>query len=253
MRVKLADMCADADTLAAGLKENGSQHRRYKLYTSMERALGILVSGNMYFSNGSRWNDLQDRQLMARSHQYGGCFSWSTVENIAMWMLYGGEGGKKGAMLDFPQRVMLEMLKTKSLEIGSFQENAFVPAATVTAGRDFTINLTDVVYSQLSTNGEKATLTMGDEHVVVPTETLGHPDIFHKYYAWAYERECRLVIHISEHVQAEMGAAAPVARLRLSDAAVREMKDHLYRSPVFEGSCDLGKPSKLYRQVDWRI
>ena len=83
MRVKLADMCADADTLAAGLKENGSQHRRYKLYTSMERALGILVSGNMYFSNGSRWNDLQDRQLMARSHQYGGCFSWSTVENIA--------------------------------------------------------------------------------------------------------------------------------------------------------------------------
>ena len=168
-------------------------------------------------------------------------------------MLYGGEGGKKGAMLDFPQCVMLSLLKTKSLELGSFQVNAFVPAATLTTGCDFTINLTDVAYSQLSAKGDKATLTLGDEHVVVPTETLEHPDIFHKYYAWAYERECRLVIHISEHVQAEMGAAAPVARLRLSDAAVREMKDHLYRSPVFEGSCDLGKPSKLYRQVDWRI
>ena len=93
MRVKLTDMCADADTLAAGLKENGSQHRRYKLYTSMERALGILVSGNMYFSNGSRWNDLQDRQLMARSHQYGGCFSWSTVETCGCCT--GERAGKK--------------------------------------------------------------------------------------------------------------------------------------------------------------
>ena len=35
MRHKLTDICNDANTLAAGLQENGRQHRRYKMYTSM--------------------------------------------------------------------------------------------------------------------------------------------------------------------------------------------------------------------------
>ena len=91
MRSKLMDICTTADNLAMGLSKNGLQHRRYKMYTSMERALEILRSGNMYFSTGRNWNDLQDRELMSRGRQYGGCYSWSTVENIAMWMLYGAE------------------------------------------------------------------------------------------------------------------------------------------------------------------
>ena len=113
MRSKLVDICTTADNLAMGLSENGLQHRRYKMYTSMERALEILRSGNMYFSTGRNWNDLQDRQLMSRGRQYGGCYSWSTVENIAMWMLYGAECGKNGAMLDFPQSIMAELVSSE--------------------------------------------------------------------------------------------------------------------------------------------
>ena len=253
MRAKLGKICGNADTLANGLKENGGQHRRYKMYTTMERALSILKSGNMYFSDGNRWNDLQDRQLMARSKQYGGCFSWSTVENIAMWMLYGGECGKTGAMLDFPRRVMLELLKTQRIELGDFTENTFAAKATLTAGRDFSIYLTDVVYSDSCAEGRKVKLTLGDEHVIVPVEALENLDILHKYYAWAYERECRFMIRISEHVQAEMDADAHIARLHLSDKALREMQANLYRSPVYEGECNWGVPSKLYQQVDWNI
>lgn len=253
MRTRLEDICTNANTLANALRENGCKHRRYKMYTTMERARSILKSGDMYFSDGSGWNDLQDRRLMARSHQYGGCFSWSTVENIAMWMLYGGECGKAGAMLDFPQRVMLELLKTQTIELGDFLENAFVPKVVLTAGRDFTIYLTDVVYSELCANGSKVKLTLGDEHVSVPIKTLENPDIFHKYYAWAYERECRFMIRISEHVREKMDTAPHMARLHLSDKALCEMKENLYSSPVYEGECNLGTISKLYQQVDWNI
>ena len=206
----------------------------------------------MYFSNGDKWNDLQDRALMKRCHQYGGCFSWSTVENIAMWMLYGGECGKKGAMLDFPQSTMLELLETKSIELGSFDKASFEPKITLSAEKDFTISLTDVVYSQFSAKGDKATLTLGDEHAVVPAEILNHVDIFHKYYAWAYEHECRLIIHINKEIMNDQDMP-PVARIHLSDTALRTLKGNLYRSPVFKGSSDLGQPSKLYRQVDWSL
>lgn len=252
MKHKLAAICADATTLAAGLQENGCQHRRYKMYTSMERALGILFSGNMYFSNGHTWNDLQDRKLMERCHQYGGCFSWSTVENIAMWMLYGGECGKKGAMLDFPQSIMLELLKSENIELGFFEKGEFVPKATLSAGKDFTIGLTDVVYSQFSSKGDKVTLTLGDEHIIVPADMLDHEEIFHKYYAWAYEHECRLIIHINQDIMTGQ-EMPPIARIHLSDAALRTMKGNLYRSPVFNGSSDLGQPSKLYQQVEWSL
>lgn len=252
MRSKLIDICTTADNLAMGLSQNGLQHRRYKMYTSMERALGIILSGNMYFSTGRRWNDLQDRELMSRERQYGGCYSWSTVENIAMWMLYGAEGGKKGAMLDFPRRVMAELLSSEYIEVGSFENGTFVTKAKLLAGQDFNIKLIDVIYSQFSNKGDKVMLTLGDEHVTVPVERLNHADIFHKYYAWVYERECRLIIRINEDVM--MDAELPsTARIHLSENAVRMMKDNLYRSPIFDGNCDLGKPSKLFNLVEWKL
>ena len=156
-------------------------------------------------------------------------------------------------MLDFPRHIMLELLKTKSIELGDFLENTFVPKVTLMADRDFSICLTDVVYSQVCANGSKVKLTLGDEHVSVPVKTLGDPDVFHKYYAWAYERECRFMIRISEHVQAELYTAPYMARLHLSNEALHEMKENLYCSPIYEGNCDLGTPSNLYQQVDWNI
>lgn len=252
MRSKLMDICTTADNLAMGLSKNGLQHRRYKMYTSMERALEILRSGNMYFSTGRNWNDLQDRELMSRGRQYGGCYSWSTVENIAMWMLYGAECGKNGAMLDFPKSIMAELVSSEYIEVGSFENGTFVTKAKLLAGQDFHIKLIDVIYSQFSKKGDRVMLTLGDEHVIVPAECLNHADIFHKYYAWAYERECRLIIHVNEGVMADM-ELPPVARIRLSENAVRIMKDNLYRSPIFDGSCDLGKPSKLFNLVEWKL
>ena len=49
-------------------------------------------------SNGANWNDVNDRTLMEANNAYGLCLSCSTRENIAMWMLYGANHGKEGAM-----------------------------------------------------------------------------------------------------------------------------------------------------------
>ena len=105
----LKDVILNNTPLSMVLKESGKQHRSYNMYTSMERALGVLLNGEIFLSNGARWNDVNDRYLMDSKNAYGLCLSCSTRENIAMWMLYGAENGKKGAML---KRIGIESRKS---------------------------------------------------------------------------------------------------------------------------------------------
>ena len=86
MKATLKDMCR-LDDIENGLKNNAEAHRNYKLYTSMGNALGIILTGHLYISNGENWNDVPDRNQMQEKDSFGLCFSCSTVENIAMWML----------------------------------------------------------------------------------------------------------------------------------------------------------------------
>ena len=118
--IPLHEMKSSHEALKNGLQENGRRHRSYNMYTSMERALSLVVTGNLYISDGQHWNDLPDREIMKDNRAYGICFSCSTLENIAMWMLYSGNHGQSGAMIQFPPFVMKEILKTPELEIGSF-------------------------------------------------------------------------------------------------------------------------------------
>ncbi len=54
---KLKDSIKNADKLAETLKKNGASHQSYKSYMSMERALGFLVSGDLFLFDGSNWNE----------------------------------------------------------------------------------------------------------------------------------------------------------------------------------------------------
>jgi len=54
----------DSGKLACFLKKKAESSRNLKVYTSMERALGILVSGDIYLTPGSTWNDEEDFKLM---------------------------------------------------------------------------------------------------------------------------------------------------------------------------------------------
>ena len=121
--LSLKKMIDNNMSLSEGLKQNGEQHRNYDMYTSMERALGVLLNGEIFLTNGARWNDVNDRYLMDIKKAYALCLSCSTKENIAMWMLYGAEHGKKGAMLRLYPSIMKELIAVDTVELGNFKKD----------------------------------------------------------------------------------------------------------------------------------
>ena len=241
--------------LAERLENSGKSHRRYKKYTSMEKALAFLLDGHLYLGDGSNWNDTADGKQMLSKESYATCLSYSTEQNIAMWMLYGAEKGKKGAVIDFLPSVMKSIMNSQTIEVGKFSKNGkFNPDRKLSIGKnDFRIFLTDVVYIQEKQN-KRLFITHGDEHITADIGTIDNRDIFYKTYPWAYEKECRLVVQLSplqflESKQKEL----TTIRLTVPPRELRAMRDQLIRSPIYAGGTDYGKVSNLTQSIEWNL
>ncbi len=251
----LRKMVEDSIPLSEVLKKNAEQHRNYDMYTSMERALGVLLNGEIYLSNGAGWNDVNDRYLMDIKKSYALCLSCSTRENIAMWMLYGAEHGKKGAMLKLYPSIMKELIEVEMIEIGTFKKDGtFAVAYTLRNKKDFVAYLTDVVYTDPCNNG-KIRLSVGESHIIVDESILDDPDVFHKNYAWSYEKECRYVIKLTEkwNVIARKEKLTSI-RVKMSSSSIKKMsEERLVRSPVYSGGVACGVISSLTNEVDWNL
>ena len=271
MLTKLKDLIDNRDALANGLRQCGESHRRYNLYTSMERALGLLLNGNLYLSNGTKWNDKHDRDAMSAKKTYAVCMSYATVENVAMWMLYGSNRGKQGAMISFPPSVIKEILNVDHIELGNFGDDGlFISDNDNIIDRNgFRIFASDMLYTENCNEREKEQkqgfheknnekmrrITHADEHVTVRKEIIDHEDIFYKDIAWQYEKECRLIVKLSsEWATRANDKSMGFIRIVLSDKALRELrKDRLTRSPVYYKGTDYGKPSELIGSVLWEL
>lgn len=251
----LKDVKQNKTPLSVVLKESGKQHRSYNMYTSMERALGVLLNGEIFLSNGAKWNDVNDRYLMDSKNAYGLCLSCSTRENIAMWMLYGAENGKKGAMLKLYPSVMKELVEAATVELGSFNKNGKFKAAHVLVNKkDFESYLTDVVYTDACSDG-KVRLTLGESHITEDMSVLNDPDVFHKNYAWSYEKECKYIIKLKSNWSAIAKREALTSiRVKMPSSSLNEMsEERLVRSPVYSGGVACGVCSELTNDVDWDL
>ncbi len=252
----LKNMLSDPESLAKGLRKNGESHTCYKMYTRMERALNILLSGHLYLSNGFSWNDRNDEKEMQEKGVYGLCLSCSTKENVAMWMLYSGDKGKNGAMVNFYRSVMLELLSSEQIELGGFDENGkFQTVRKLSRAKgDYKIFLTDIIYTDFCRNGI-VKLTVNEDHETADQTVLDHSDIFPKNYAWSYEKECRLIVRLSD--KAEKWAEKenrPFIRLTMSAQSLRKMKENrIVRSPIYTGGVEYGVPSELAGSVKWNL
>lgn len=252
---KLKDCVGSSRALSEALQENGATHKNYKTYTSMERALGLLQSGQLYLFDGSKWNDTCDQKAMKIKGTFAKSFSWSTTENIAMWMLYGGSKGKKGAMLNFYPSTIEELMSLKNIDLGSFEVNGkFKVANTLSAPDDYKIFVTDVIYTEDCKN-EKVKLTLGDDHITASKTVLDDNNIFCKKYPWSYERECRLVVDLSETWKEQaVRDKLNCVRLTISEPSLRRLRaDRLIRSPIYSNGTDNGKPSLLTGDVEWDL
>ncbi len=244
----------DPDALRKGLRINGELHKNYKLYTSIDRALAVLVTGEIFLTNGGSWNDIDDHGLMDKNNAFGICLSCSTSENIAMWMLYGEKSGQRGAMLDFPGSVMKEILRCETLELGRFNKWGTFEAKHTLEKPNFDIFLTDVLYYDECNKG-RVRLTLGEQHDVADRTVLEGKEIFSKKFGWSYEKECRLTARLSdEMMKVSKDEELYAVRAVLSQKARRIMnQDRLYRSPVFKGGVSVGKQSALTGRIDWEI
>ena len=220
------------------------------------KSLEFFVSGDFYVSNGRFWNDRIDKQLLNSKGCFAACFSYSTRENIAMWMLYGADKGKRGALLNFFPSVMRSFLDVDSIELGAFDDKRkFISKYTLLKNRnDFSTFITDVIYEDFCKDG-KCKLTLNDEHTTASKSILDHPSIFPKNITWQYERESRLVVKPSKKwlLKSESEKLSHI-RLKVSKENLRKMDEsRLVRSPVYSGNVDYGMPSKLSGDVIWEL
>lgn len=252
---KLKDNVKDSNMLSKALQKNGEAHTNYKAYMPMERALSFLLTGDLYLSNGAKWNDKNDREQMKESF-FARSFSYSTSENIAMWMLYGGNRGKNGAMLNFYPKIIKEALNTSVLTIGKFGTDGIFeecPEYKVVRKDNFDIFITDVIYFE-NLKDDKVNITLADEHVVVKKAIIDHADIFSKKFPWSYEKECRLVVCLSDAIIKDIPKDYDTVRIKISEPLLKKMRNNrLFRSPIYQNGTDYGVPSKLTGEVEWDI
>ena len=246
--IALKDCVQDSESLAKALRKNGESHIHYRMYTSMERAQGIILSGRLFLKNGASWNDIDDRKQMSSRAVYATCFSTSTQENIAMWMLYGAERGKKGAAVVFKRSVIHSILNVPSVSLGYFDDYGKFVEKEQLKRDEYELYMTDIIYKEDCDNG-KVNLTMRDEHITVSESILNPKKIYFKEFPWSYENECRMVLE-PKH-KSIIDERLDTVMIEIPNLAMRKIKkDCVIRSPVYSGA-EYGILSKLTGKVDW--
>ena len=180
--LKLHEMKNSPEALNRGLRENALRHKNYNMYTAMDRAMCLLLTGNLYISNGQTWNDKLDRDIMKEQNAYGICMSCSTIESMAMWMLYSGDKGRNGALIRFLPSVIKEIVESATVELGAFSDKGkFIdnPMVLSRENEDFDIFMTDVVYTDAKDDSGKLTASLWEDHEVMDWSVIRDAGVFH--------------------------------------------------------------------------
>ena len=250
---KLKNNCYSLEDLRKYLTEKAKKHKSLKFYSQLSRIENIVKTKALYLSDGSNWNDVEDRNSFNSSNSsqknFGICFSFSISENIAMWMLYGGVN-KNGAMLKLSPQDIVEAISTlESLEIGYFKQNEFIKTTVVTK-EHFKVTLIDVVYYAREEQG-KCTIKRGDERCKdISTRTIDGIKYAKKQYPWFYENECRLIVSVSKNYIKEMEKSTTI-KFPIDNLSEKK-RDKVVLAPDFEGS-SLYEKSKMSGKVSWNL
>lgn len=149
-------------------------------------------------------------------------------------------------------------LATETIDLGRFgSDGMFQSVKTLQISqKEYEIFLTDIIYTDpCNDSGGKAKLTLGDEHVTADESVLDDPGVFHKNYAWKYEKECRLVVRLSEKWKME-AAKNNLTQIRIviPGRIMRKVDEkRLVRSPIYRGKCSYGIKSQLAEGVKWDL
>ena len=238
------------------LAGRGGMHREYKHYATRARIAGILRSGALYLTDGTSWNDKYDREHFNPSFmstkRFGACFSASSTESVAMWMLYGGMDGN-GAMINFDRRTLQGAMGRESYECGWFGTDGKFECIVELPADRLSLRLVDVLYFQNHADGNVTVgrpSIEGGRHVMDGRAFNGIEQIA-KHQSWSYENEVRLVATISKLDL--VGKASHVKCVKIpidfDDAFVA---GRVFDSPVSDGGGNY-RDSELRGTVDWNL
>ncbi len=238
------------------LAGRGGMHREYKHYATRACIAGILRSGALSLTDGTSWNDKYDREHFNPSFmstkRFGACFSASSTESVAMWMLYGGMDGN-GAMINFDRRTLQGAMGRESYECGWFGTDGKFECVVELPGDRLSLRLVDVLYFQNHADGNVTVgrpSIEGGRHVMDGRAFNGIEQIA-KHQSWSYENEVRLVATISKLDL--VGKASHVKCVKIpidfDDAFVA---GRVFDSPVSDGGGNY-RDSELRGTVDWNL
>lgn len=244
------------ESIVRYLSDKGSNRRNYRHYASRERVESILDDSAFYLTDGSSWNDKYDRSsfnpYFSPYKRFGICFSATTTESIAMWMLYGGIDGN-GAMINFDKKTLVAAASASEYECGYFDENReFSSVMTLSAGAiDF--RLIDVLYfGEAGGDGRRTVERIGDRNKAnISSDTLVSISPIAKHEAWSYESEVRLVAAIDKRYLA--GDASKITAIKIPFQQPENLiKGRVFDSPVASTRGEY-RDSMLQGTVDWDL
>ena len=183
----------------------GKGHRRGLFHYTDIRALDkILASKRLLLAKGSKMNDLceykqGDQELWSRS--YIASFSHGPAECVAMWKMYGekyGDAGNEAIRITFPNSALVELVE--SLSANDLRgHNCKTGQSSKLKGTKCEVSLHDVMY-QYGKSVEWDRQRAGFGRCLAFKDAKEEPKFstYIKDYGWAYERETRLVVTLSD-------------------------------------------------------
>lgn len=187
-----------AQALLSFLQKKALKHDKYSHY-SKEAAIKSIVEGKeLYFSNVSQLNDLEEKMnVVGSKDQYWlFCFSHEVDENLGQWVMYGDRG--KGARWSCHTTDIEGLLNDWTDKKITIQDDK----KTFLDYSDCELSIYDVVYYRKNASSKKVNLFYDDiENDRFTNDEFEcakkmMPFVF-KEAIWKYEHETRLVLRTS--------------------------------------------------------
>ena len=237
--------------LINGLESCTEDHQHYRYYSNANRIRSIMDDGKLYLTDGARWNDKYDRERFnsrdCNEKHFALCMSCSSVESVAMWMLYADRG--KGAMIDLSDSGLKRALSRDEYKLGYFDKDGkFICECVVGAG-SVRFRLSDMLYFRRDKDGgtQLKRKSSNERWVSIGEEIKSCLFLNIKHDAWAFEREVRLIASVGKECLGH-GTNPTCLQLQL-DIGDRSAIKGAYSSPL--NRLDDFMASELDGSVDW--
>lgn len=251
---KLKDCVNSSSDLLGFLSYKSKHHHSYKWYLKYEYAKNMLDTGSFYISDGNGWNDPNDRLSQINYKLYGLCLSFSTSENVAMWMLY-AEKSLNGAMFDFSQSQITLLRNVSQIYLCDYDEDnkKYIKKQKLVKEDDFYVESSDVLYCDKQHDGY-FTIKRSDYRCAdVEEETINSINEYQrKEYAWNYENEIRLIFKIKKSSILKEAENCKFIKVEMDDIGIRVNEIKKVCAPNFMGSTPSGF-AKSNLKISWDL